>query len=254
MDNQLQNKLIRFEAVPPAGVWDKIAEALDEGQLFSERLYNYTEIPGTINWRKIEEGLDIEAHPAKTIPFTTRFRNPIRYVAAASIIGIIAIATTLLMKRTEAGALQAGSKTTVPVKEPVTPPPNQNSVVQNNTVAVITPVVKVKVQQQPTFKRRLLNILQPQKFLASVAVAGRFLPQKVSKEALFNNTLLNSYMVFSDGTGMAMRLPKKLFPMVQCNEGDGSCLQRIKSLQKKLSTASLTSDFTSVLEMLRQIQ
>lgn len=255
MDNQLKNKLTRFEALPPESAWDKIVEALYREENFAERLYNYAETPSLTNWSRIEKNLTAAALPAKVISFATRFKKPIRYAAVASLIGVIAIATTLLMKRTEAGAIQAGSKTTVPTTtQTIISLPKQNIVAQKNPPTFFAPSVKEEAQQPPTLKRRLLNSIQPKKFLTSIAVAGKFIPKNINKQAMFNNAALNNYMVFTDGYGLAMRLPKKLFPLVHCNDGDASCLQRIKALQQKLSSSALATDFTAILEMLRQVQ
>ena len=51
MSSDLQNKLSRFEATPPTGVWDKIADVLDAEQAFSKRLYDYQETPQTDVWK-----------------------------------------------------------------------------------------------------------------------------------------------------------------------------------------------------------
>jgi hypothetical protein len=256
MDDTLQNKLTRFEETPPAGVWNKIADALAEEENFANRLYNYTQTPPTTTWPAIEKNIGKQASAAKVIPFTTRFKKPIRYIAAASIIGLIAVATTLLLRRTEAGAPQAGSTATVPVttQAPV-PQPRQNKMPQTSVASVpVSAAIKEPTPKTVTFKRRLLNLIQPQKFLTTVAVAGAFAPEKVIKEALFNNRSLDNYMVFSDGNGMAMRMPKKLFPLVQCEDGDASCRQRIQSLQQKISSASLATDFGAIIEMLHRVQ
>ena len=80
------------------------------------------------------------------------------------------------------------------------------------------------------------------------------MPRQVDKEALFNFSSLNDHMVYSDGDGNAMKLPKKLFSLVNCPDGDGSCKERIHQLQQKLSSTAMTADFTGILDMLRQLQ
>lgn len=254
MDDRLKYKLTRFEASPPKDAWDNISKALDNDQTFSERLYQYAETPPADNWNAIYKELNDEVAPAKVVPFSIRFKKPIRYAAAAAVIGIILTVSTLLLKRTEAGALQAGSGTTVPVRQAHIPLPGPNTVLQNNRTTALMAAPMDNFQKTSTFKKRLLRLIQPQKLFTSIAIGKGFMPKKISKPALFTNASLSNYMVFSDDSGLAMRMPKKLFPLVQCDDGDASCRQRIRDLQQKLSSSALATDFTAILEMLRQVQ
>jgi hypothetical protein len=103
MNSNLQNKLQQFSAAPPDGVWDKIADALDEGS-FSQRLYQYEERPPAAAWQEVEKSLET-AVPPNVVPFTTRFRRPLRYAAAACLLAVILVTITLTVRRTEAGAI-----------------------------------------------------------------------------------------------------------------------------------------------------
>lgn len=71
---------------------------------------------------------------------------------------------------------------------------------------------------------------------------------------MFKSSSLNDFMIYSDEDGNAMKLPKKLFSLVNCPNGDDSCKERILNMQQKLSSASIASGFTGILEMLRQLQ
>ena len=254
MDDQLKYKLTRFEASPPPDAWDNILKALDNDHNFPERLYHYAETPPPSNWNTIIKKLEGDVAQPKVIPFATRFKKPIRYAAAAAVIGIILTVSTLLLKRTEAGALQAGSGTTVPVRPPNIPLPDHSTALQNNRTTALMAVPKEGIQEASTLKKRLLRLIQPQKLFTSIAIGKGFMPKKISKPSLFTTASLSNYMVLSDENGLAMRVPKKLFPLVQCDDGDASCRQRIKDLQQKLSSSALATDFTAILEMLRQVQ
>jgi hypothetical protein len=218
-------------------------------------LYNYTQTPTPTVWKNIEGNLDGNTQTAKIIPFANRFKRPLRYLAAASIIGLLAITGTLLLKRTESGSSQAGTPSAPSgTAQTVISLPKQNKAIQNFIASAPTPAVKGPFKKKTTFKRKFLNLIPPQELLTSIAVAGEFIPNKVIKEALFNNRSIDNYMVYSDGTGMAMRMPKKLFPLVQCEDGDATCQKRIKFLQQKISSASMAADFGAILEMLHEVQ
>jgi hypothetical protein len=256
MNRNLQNKLSGFKATPPRAVWDKIVEVLDAEDKFPQRLFNYEEQAPIQVWQRLETALE-ETTPAKVIPFTTRFRRPIRYIAAASFITAILVATTLMIKRTEAGAIQPGSEATVPVKETPDIVADQVPVTQNSSPAQAVAAVQPKKADEPkTFvssAKRILRFIKPQSVLGSISIGRKFIPKAVNKEELLNFSSLNNYMVYSDGDGHAMKLPKKLFSLVHCKDGDGSCKERIYQLQQKLSANAITADFTGILEMLHQL-
>lgn len=70
MNNHIQNKLSGFEAPPPAGVWDNIAEALDTENYFAQRLYDYQQQPKENIWNKIEANVE-KSLGVKVVPFFT---------------------------------------------------------------------------------------------------------------------------------------------------------------------------------------
>ncbi|MDQ6609446.1 MAG: hypothetical protein M3Y85_06470 [Bacteroidota bacterium] len=263
MDNGLKNKLTRFEETPPAGAWDKIVSALDTPETFAQKLYHYTATPPPNTWDTIILQLNKDQQPAKVIPFITRFKKPIRYVAAASIIGVILIAASLLMKRTEAGAIQPGSTATVPTQKTLTIKNGKEQITSNNKIKQPVPpeeTTKLNLQsennlsvKERTPHKRLLGFIKPQN-ISAFSLAGGFVPLVVNKKALFDFSSSDNFMVYSDGNGNAMKLSKKLFSLVHCQDEDGSCKERIHQLRQKLSSAAISADFTGILEMLRQLQ
>ncbi|MBK7099150.1 MAG: hypothetical protein IPH58_13370 [Sphingobacteriales bacterium] len=121
-----KNKIYNFEITPPPGVWDKIAQELnewDEVKSVSQKLQNF-ELPApTIAWEKInqeldelndfktvsqklrnleimppsgmwhhiQQSLDVEKKETKIIPLQTGGSRWIKYAAAAGVIGLISI-------------------------------------------------------------------------------------------------------------------------------------------------------------------
>ena len=131
--SDLQHKLYNYEVTPPAPLWDKITDALDESLLtdkFPSRLYNSTEAPPATawvaistaldemnlrpqypdtlynletapppaTWDKIKSALEQDATPA--IPATRRRVIPfLRYAAAAALLAIAAFSAIRIMSR-----------------------------------------------------------------------------------------------------------------------------------------------------------
>lgn len=260
MNSNLQNKLSGFEATPPAGVWDKIAGALDAEQTFPQKLYHYKEQPGANAWTRIASALEQDtSSPGKVVPFTTRHKKPIRYVAAATVLAVALFTGSLFMKKGETAPVETAQQTVVPIQKQIVVEPTRNVATQHTSTLIPTiaavPTGNGDVHTQPKSRyRRILNFISPQNIVNSVAVSGLFIPEEVDKEAMFDHASLNNYMVYSDGNGNAMKLPKKLFSLVNCPDGDGSCRERIHQLQQKLSANTTNADFAGIMEMLRQLQ
>lgn len=84
--------LYEFATPPPAGTWQKIAAELDQAELTSitagEKLRTLEILPPVNAWQKIKSSLDAEQDTA--IPEKRRSFPMIRYAAAAIIIGVLA--------------------------------------------------------------------------------------------------------------------------------------------------------------------
>src|SRR5258705_7023221 len=91
MSSSMQNKILNYEVTPPNGVWEKIANALDESELaheFPSKLYGAEVVPPVSAWNKIADSLDAD-HEA-IIPKRRRISPLLKYAAAAVVIGLLA--------------------------------------------------------------------------------------------------------------------------------------------------------------------
>lgn len=253
MNNDLPNRLFQYEATPPEGVWEKIAASLDEDESYPHRLAIYEAEPPLIVWEKLDASLNEAAAPAKVVPFFVRYKNPLRYVAAASIIAVTLVTLTLTLRQTEAGSLAGTQKK--PALPRIQSSPRQNITRKEDAVAVAANGAGAHADRTvlATVKRTLAYI-RPQNILPKLALTKRFIPRQVTEEPVADFSALDDFMVYSDEDGTAMRLPKKLFALVNCNDGDGSCRERLQSLRQKLSANIAPSDFTGMLDLVRQLQ
>lgn len=60
MNNNWQHTIQNHTEIPPAGVWDRIANALDTPTILQQKLLTHTETPPTDNWEVIEHTLDAQ--------------------------------------------------------------------------------------------------------------------------------------------------------------------------------------------------
>ena len=239
MESNLPTKLQQFSADPPGEVWDKIADSLDSDKSFSRRLFHYAEEPPAAAWQAIAKDL-AEPVEADVVPFFKRFRKPLRYAVVASFIAVVLVTVTLTVKRTEAGALEAGSKTTVP---------EQVSSKQQDRVPQALTQQVTKEDKDATQKQDESTTEEANNTTASTR-KDSLRPQNT------NATLssMNAYVFFTDGDGIMRKVPKKLASLVKCKDDDIVCQQRLQDLRQRMAAKAMTTDFTGILEMLHQLQ
>jgi hypothetical protein len=63
---------------------------------------------------------------------------------------------------------------------------------------------------------------------------------------------LEKYMVYSDGEGTAIKLPKKLFDFFSCVKEEAECKMQMRQLQQQFASTS-TTDFGGVMELVKKL-
>jgi len=255
MDNQLQNKLLQYAPEPPEKVWDAICSTLDkEGSIaFVEKLYQYNETPPADVWEKIGNRLQAQS---KVAPLVIKYRRVITYAAAAVI--ILAIISTGLFKTNRT---QSTVMATVPIKTP-----GLNDKKDSNNINSSTSLNHMTVSEKPgeeidrvrylaLDRKYTFSKLRPQLKLGSVIFAKPFIPKvAIMKQTVSAGEPVEKYMVYSDGDGHAMKLPKKLFDFIACVKEDIRCQQQMQQLQQKFAETAIVADFTGVLELLKNLK
>lgn len=235
MNSNLQDKLHEFSAAPPDGLWTKIADALDENENYAQRLFDYEEQPPANAWPSIESSLN-DAVPAKVIPFTKRWKLPLRYIAVASLITVFLVTVTLTVRRTKAGDLEAENLSST--KNNSVQPAKQPTVKLTQTAA------EEPVRNNPSFNPVEAGETTSRSLTATTTPA-------IEKEG---NTPSNRYLVLNGDDGKLVKVPKKLASLIHCKDGDSECLQRLQKLRQTMADNAMSADFTGILEMLRQLQ
>ena len=240
MNSNLQDKLQQFSATPPDGVWNKIADALDEKETYTQRLFQYEEQPPLTVWPQIETALESTA-PAKVIPLKKRFNTPMRYMAVASILAVFLVTITLTVRRTRAGDLDA-----------------ENHSASDNT--------SIQSAKQPDTYVTQTATEDPAKENASgtgfeknteTTKAADNTPSTRTTSIASNSKPSGSsvrYLLYNGDDGKVVKVSKKMANLLHCKDGDSDCQQRLKQLRQTMATNAMTADFTGILEMLRHLQ
>ncbi|GAA4731479.1 hypothetical protein [Flavisolibacter ginsenosidimutans] len=258
MNSNLQKKLFHFEAPPPKKTWEKIAEALNEEMSFAQRLYRYEETPPFASWKVIESSLQEPQTTAKVVPFITRYKAPLRYIAAASMIAVTLVIVNLSIRHTAAGSLASTSKREHPLQQALQKKNDQKFSDTPETTGPLTAVApRINAGNHKgdfIAPKRTLAYIQPQTIFPVLSLRKTFIPKQVKEKTFFDQSSADDFMVYSDGDGDVMKLSKKLFSLVCCKDGDGSCKTRLQRLRQTLSASVASADFVGMIDMLRQLQ
>jgi hypothetical protein len=258
MSSKLQNKLLQYSPEPPPGAWDEISAALDHiyQNSFADKLYQYQQNPNTDVWEKIEHQIDT-AKPAKVIPFYQRYRRAIRYSGATAALIFLAVVTTLLISKktvsevpTETVLNNAQTSTKINTNS------SSNSEERIDYSATAQSIPEKTSKPHEKGLARLISKLKPEQISASLPSPVSFLfPDNIQRKGEIKvDEFTDRYMVYSDGDGNAVRLPKKIFDAVACPLNDIPCHDRIKQLQQKLASSDFTPDFTGIIEILNNLR
>ena len=257
MDENFQNKLLKYAPEPPERVWEAVVAVLDEGGAdFSKRLYVYEETPPAITWNNIEDTLQGKLNPT-SVPFLRKYKKLISYSAAAIVLLAVAIFALQGTGNNRVDPVRSiVSETTKEVNN------NNNEVVQNDVTPgegyTYTTAKSVNTHNKTNFavgRSVIPNRFRPRLNLGAIAISESFLPRVAStKRTVSNSAPIEKYMVYSDEEGNAIKLSKKLFDMINCVREDIICKQRIQQLQQQFASTAVTTDFTGALEILKNLK
>jgi hypothetical protein len=257
MSKELQKKLSEYAPEPPAKTWDAIAKALDETTGltgFANSLYQYEETPPMDSWSKISAVLD-KAAGAKVVPFSRK--RIIQYVAAAVILSAFILGAGLMTGNRNSSPVISGTNAAIKIPadteaKKVDPP---NNVAVSNEPSSSTLEHADPILTSHKENRSVISRIRPDTQLGNVLLAANFIPKTAErKQTVSNYPASDKYMVYSDNEGNAMKLPKKLFDFITCVREDVLCKEQMLELQEKLASTSLNTDFTGVLEILKNLK
>ncbi|HEU4472634.1 MAG TPA: hypothetical protein VFR58_16180 [Flavisolibacter sp.] len=255
MNENIQNKLHKFEAEPPREAWDRIEALLDANRdrTIAGKMLAFETNPPAGSWEKIAQHL--ESKQAPVIPFSVRYRKLLRTGTAAAVLVAAFFTTYLLMNRQPAP--DPASPAVVNSSVPVVPGLPSESPGEQPTVPRLVaaePRTAGKPQQRQKENRSAESIRLAIQASAPLALLDGFIPKTAERSSPISFSATDGkYMVYSSDDGYAVRLPKKLYDAIACPPQDMLCKQRIKTLQEKAASAAITSDFAGVLEILNTI-
>ena len=247
MSSNLQNKLFHYEATPPEKVWDEVAAALDSGidHAFTRRLQEFEATPPPSAWTRIEKQLLQTDRDTPVIPFFKKYRRPLKIVGAAAAILFLAVITSLLLVS----------------KKSVSETPMEAARVDKPPVAGDSPIIEKEKPEVVTTLATVAGTVskEPIRTKAKAAtqkavMASRYTSSAETVQPINYHSYSDKYMMYSDGNGHSVRLPKKIYDFFVCPEHDLPCRDRLKGLQQKIAASALSPGFTGMLDMIQNLQ
>lgn len=276
MMERLQNKMYDYEVTPPANVWERIAEALDESEMtheFPSKLYGIEINPPVGAWNKIRTSLDSENTAASKTKKVSLF---IRYAAAAVVIGLIVFGSIRFINsrgenknigqqenkspEMSTSLASANKKTTLPNKKVI------DSEEKRNDVALEA--------SKQTFARLDL----PSKSKIKIASAFSFANSSDDDEPNYNqqhyaakiheglsqpgttNYLSSRYITLLTPDGNLIRMSKKLIDLACCVSGeeqDAACKNQLQQWREKIACAPVNAspaNFMDIFDLVSSLQ
>ncbi|TCZ74521.1 hypothetical protein [Flaviaesturariibacter aridisoli] len=270
MKETWQDRLKRFEAMPPPQLWDRVEASLEQDPAsVAERLQAFTAPPPAGMWDRIEQQLDgtATAEEAPVVAFPRRRNSFFAYAAAAALIGAILVGTTLLLNRNEpapAVAVRTGQPATAPAA--TTAPlhtaaaPEEAATTQTDIdVAITAPANNpAATRADQTASRVPARSAAPGP--AVRVPANTYASASLARTAPAHTAALDEdrYLVRSYNNGSTVRFSKKVSPVVDCAEhstgfSQSLCKVSIGAVQEKMAL-SVVTDFGGLIERLQDLE
>ena len=267
--DQFPTRLYEMEAAPPSTAWNKIVAALDETEAdkadqFPARLYAMEVTPPAAAWSRIADSLDQELieQPRETIVINqpSRFKQYLRYAAAAVVIGTVAF-----------GILRwTGSSSDDPTglsiaAKPVTPTVTAPAQTAGASVSSAVPTNIVDEQAKTASSEKLIAKLdRPYKTTrrantdvqSAVYNTSPIKPRGLYTYGDHVPSMADRYIMLMTPDGNFIRMSKKWGNLVCCVSGedpDADCKDQLKKWQEKMATSTLTTSAGNFIDILQLV-
>lgn len=259
--DQFPTRLQAMEITPPAGAWDKIITALDsdvEDAQYPSRLHAMEIDPPGNAWNKIAASLEAEEKPsAIVVNHPSRFRQVLRYAAAAVVVGALAFGilqwtgssdkSTTGTAITKVNAEQAEKKNSVISTPTISSPDNTASAnTENNQASTLI----AKLDRPYKNSSRRVNSSGVQNAVYST---NDVKPRGIYTYNDHVPSVADRYIMLMTPDGNFIRMSKKWGNLVCCVSGEdpaADCKDQLKKWQEKMATSSLTTSAGNVMDLL----
>jgi hypothetical protein len=278
MEQKWIDKLKNYEAMPPAQLWDRVESALEQGgPAFARKLQDFEAAPPLTAWDRIEAQLETAPEAAAPlVAMPSRRRSFAPYLAAAALIGVIAVSAALLFNRPETGTDRTIARIDTPAQKAITGTKAETAPDSPANTGTNVAVSDERPKESRPFEndqatntiastrsnnnnsRQVSNDKTLRASGDPVQPAARSLASNTGGTTHSRSVDEERYLVRAYNDGSVVRFSKKVSPVVDCAENatgftQSLCRVSIGAVQDKLAT-SVTTDFGSLMERLQDLE
>lgn len=257
MHTDWKERLSDWAPEPPASVWERLSESLDQetSPVLVRKLQQYNPPPPPAAWQSIEAALDAEKTPVISIKPVKPW---VRYAGiAATVLAVFVGFRNYNNTGDTKPAVNLNSA--IPKAKAGIPA----TLTDDAPIAVTASTTTEKTNPQSSFKfSRLHKIIKggPLPTQRTIAANDNNRLQQVVAAAgpQLDDGLVERYIVIAADEEAAVRLPKKVYDFVRCENAldVAGCWERLTSLRRQAAAPSLmaTADFAGLLEIIRNVE
>lgn len=257
MQTGWKDKLEQWAPEPPAAVWERLSEQLEEKPLFAEQLYAFSATPPAGVWQAIQKKMEPETITTPVIRMLPR-NKWIRYGSVAASL----LFAFFLFRLYHQSGTQTDVKSASPVEntfiglpqlpnlQAATPPVNRSA-----TGFAMASHPRAGTASYPPVPETIdepIPQTQPVRYTSS-----RF-QEVVPINYNLEDDQLERYIVVPVGEDAAVRVPKKLYELFRCGEVPpaAGCTEWMGQMRQRAASPRLvtTADFAGVLEMVQNVE
>jgi len=280
MSHNWNDRIKNTEVNPPANGWNKIAASLDDslnGLKFPLALYNLEKTPPADAWDNIEATLDEVKAPV--IPLKRHFVIPLflKYVIAASLIGVIAFAAIKFFNNDDSVKIDTAIENNSRKSADTIKKADQPATVKTQPAPTVTDSDEQALERSKQTYARLevpvnrysskikRSLYRSPVQLANVYSESSFVKMtelQYSHRAAVNDSPdaeADRYLMYKNSEGQFIRLSKKLSNLFCCVSGeeqDNNCTDQLKKWREKLAASSFVpspDNFMDILDLVNSL-
>lgn len=257
MQTGWKNKLEQWAPEPPAMVWERLSEQLEDKPLFAQKLHGHSAVPPAGAWQAILNRMEPETVTTPVIRMLPR-NKWIRYGSVAASLLFAFFLFRVYGPSPNAGSTVQGARPvhntiiSLPLPEDQQSDTRVNQSNGNDLASRANPLPG-RISYPPVPDVITDPIPQP----ASARYTSNRLQEVVPINFKVEDGLLERYILVSVGEDAAARLPKKLYDLFRCGEVPlpEGCTEWVKQMRQRAASPTLVTnaDFAGVLEIVQQM-
>lgn len=257
MQTGWKDRMEQWAPEPPAAVWERLSEQLEDKPLYAEKLFEYSAVPPLGAWNAIQNKIEPQAVTTPVIRMLPRNK----WVRYGSVAASLLFAFFFFRQYSQQDAVGAGGKASTPIEQSIVTLPGNNNPAPSSTDNQIGNAAS-RPNHQSRIAQTVYTLLpnagsEPIPYAQPARMATAGLNEIMPATYQVEDGELERYIVIPVSEDAAVRLPKKLYDLFNCGDVPlpAGCSELVLQLRQRVANPSLvtTADFAGVVEMVQRV-